>query len=70
MQVKSKFEIKKKKKNVKKIKNKKAQKYYVFRQVVLFGNFPLLTNKKIIKPRSNIFKIGSVLSNLPRFIIY
>ena len=59
--MKSTLEIKNKKK-VKKIKNKKAQKYYVFQQVVLWGNFPFLTSKKIIKPRSNIFKIDSVVS--------
>jgi len=47
---------------VEKIKNKIAQKYYAFRQVVLCGNYPFLTNKKIIKPRSNIFKIDSVMS--------
>ena len=47
---------------VKKIQNKKAQKYFVFRQVVLCRNFPFLTNKKIIKPRRNIFKINSVVS--------
>jgi len=31
-------------------------------QVVLCGNFLFLTNKKEIKPRSNIFKINSVVS--------
>ena len=61
--MKSTFEIKKIKIKVKKIKNKKAQKYYVFRKVVLCGNFPFLTNKKIIKPRSNIFTIDSVVSS-------
>ena len=44
-------------------KNKKVQKYYVFLQVVLCGDFPFLPNKKIIKLRSNIFKIDSVVSS-------
>jgi len=45
-----------------KVKYKKARKYYVFRQLVLCGNFPFLTNKKIIKPRSNILEIDIVVS--------
>ena len=43
-----------------------------FGKLYYAGIFPFLTNKKEIKPRSNIFKIDSVMSTKlsPGFIIY
>jgi len=49
--------------NVKKIKKtKKLKNTLYFGKLYYAGNFPFLANKKIIKPRSFIFKIDSVVS--------
>ena len=58
--MKSTFEIKNKKLKNKKIK--KLENTMYFGKLYYAGIFPLLTNKKEIKPRSNIFKIDSVVS--------
>jgi len=58
--VKSTFEIKNKKLKNKKIK--KLENTMYFGKLYYAGIFPFLTNKKEIKPRSNIFKTDSVVS--------
>jgi len=50
---------------IKKLKNKKIKKLentMYFGKLYYAGIFPFLSNKKEIKPRSNIFKIDSVVS--------
>ena len=50
---------------IKKLKNKKIKKLentMYFGKLYYAGIFPFLTNKKEIKPRSNIFNIDSVVS--------
>ena len=58
--MKSTFEIKNKKLKNKKIK--KLENTMYFGKLYYAGIFPFLSNKKEIKPRSNIFKIDSVVS--------
>jgi len=49
-------------KNLKNKKIKKLENTMYFSRLYYAGIFPFLTNKKEIKPRSNIFKIDSVVS--------
>ena len=57
-----KVHLKLKIKNLKNKKIKKLENTMYFSRLYYAGIFPFLTNKKEIKPRSNIFKIDSVVS--------